>query len=380
MTMRKTAVAVVLIVLILLCLGIVMLASTSSVRGAITYHDANYFLKRQLIWLALALPLGYLLTQFDYHGWQKLAMPLTILVIILLVLVLVPGIGAKINGSRRWIRLAGLSFQPSEPAKFAVIAMLSAWMAGAARKANQFQAGFIIPGVWIGALALPVLLEPDFGTTFLLGIVGMAIMFVGGASLSYLVVAGTLAASGMAILIMNDEERMGRFLSFIMPDKYPDSAYHLIQSKVAFIRGEWFGVGLGNSMQKQFYLPEAHTDFILAIIGEELGFLATALVVLLFITFLICGIVISLKAPDPFGKLLAFGITMMICTQAAINVGVVTGCMPTKGLPLPFISYGGSSLLVSVACVAVLLNISRHESGDHRDKHTRAVKDQAHSL
>ena len=165
-----------------------------------------------------------------------------------------------------------------------------------------------------------------------------------------------------------------------MPEKYPATAYHLAQSKVAFIRGGLFGVGLGNSIQKQFYLPEAHTDFILAIIGEELGFLATCGVLALFLGLLICGLIISFRAPDPFGRLLAFGLTIMTALQAAINIGVVTGCLPTKGLPLPFISYGGSSLIGSLAGIGILINIARHTAAVTQDEHTRPIKDRTHRL
>jgi cell division protein FtsW len=174
------------------------------------------------------------------------------------------------------------------------------------------------------------------------------------------------------------QHRVGRILAFWWPEKYPESAYQVVQYKLSFIIGGPFGVGLGNSMQKQYYLPEAHNDFILAIIGEELGFIGTFSVLLLFAGILVCGMIISMKAPDPFGRFVAFGITMMITLQAAINVGVVTGCLPTKGLPLPFISYGGSSLMASVASIAVLLNIALHNEIPHMDEHTRAIKDKKH--
>jgi cell division protein FtsW len=374
--MRKTESALVVIVLALLLLGIVMLFSTSSVRALASFHDSHYFLKRQLLWLLMALCAGMALTCFDYHYWQKLAVPVAVSSILLLLLV--KGIGAEINGSRRWIRLGFLSFQPSEFAKLALIIIMSSWMAGTGPRARTWMQGLCFPLIWIGLFAGPVILEPDYGTTFLLAVVGMAIMFAGGSRIGHLLIAGTTGACGFALMIMHNRLRMERFFAFLWPEKYPDKAYHLIQSKVAFIAGGPFGVGLSNSMQKQFYLPEAHTDFILAIIGEELGFVATFLVVLAFIGILICGLYISFRAPDPFGRLLGFGITMMTCVQAAFNVGVVTGCLPTKGLPLPFISYGGSSLLVSVAMIGVLLNVARHCREEHIDEHTTSIKDRAH--
>ncbi len=192
-------------------------------------------------------------------------------------------------------------------------------------------------------------------------------------------ITGVAGATLFSFAIIQSPVRQGRILSFLWPEKYPDQAYHLKQSIIAFKMGGLWGVGLGNSMQKRIYLPEAHTDFILAIIAEELGFIATMLVVLLFVGVFICGMTISYRASDHFGKLLAFGITMMISLQAAFNIGVVTGCLPTKGLPLPFISYGGSSLVMAISMVAVLLSIAQHTEEDD-GKRTRSIKDRAHRL
>jgi len=245
------------------------------------------------------------------------------------------------------------------------------------RHAQKLKEGIIFPIVGLCVILGLIMAEPDFGTTLLLGAVGMLIMFAGGSRVAHLVVVAVCGACAFALAVMRDPVRMGRVLAFLMPEKYPATAYHLAQSKVAFIRGGLFGVGLGKSIQKQFYLPEAHTDFILAIIGEELGFIATCVVVLMFLGILVCGLIISFNAPDLFGKLLGFGVTMMIVLQASINIGVVTGCLPTKGLALPFISYGGSSLLVSISCIGVLVNIARHCESS-RDPHTRSIRDKWH--
>ena len=192
------------------------------------------------------------------------------------------------------------------------------------------------------------------------------------------VIVGAIGACGFVLALMQSAERMRRFFAFLNPDSYPDEAYQLKQSVDAFILGGGFGTGLGRSLQKHSYLPEAHTDFILAIIGEELGVGATLLVVALFIGLLICGMIISMRAVDPFGRLVGFGLTTMIILQASINIGVVTGCLPTKGLPLPFISAGGSNLIMCVFSVGVMLNIARHSSGESADKHTRTIKDSVH--
>ncbi|MBN2301987.1 MAG: putative lipid II flippase FtsW [Lentisphaerae bacterium] len=369
------------IVLILLALGIVMLASTSSVRGAAVFDDPYYFLKRQLVWLVLSVGVGIAMIRFDYHWWHKAAVPLGIVAVIGLILVFVPGLGRKIGGSNRWIRIAPLpSLQPSEFAKFACVVCLARWISDIGRHMQKLKDGVVLPLGVLGLVLLLLILEPDFGTTLLVGAVGMMILFAGGARIDGLAIFGAIGISAFIVAIMHDPVRMGRILAFIMPDQHPEAAHQLAQSKLAFIRGEVIGVGLGESIQKQFYLPEAHNDFILAIIGEELGFVATIGVVLLFIGIVICGIIISMKATDRFGRLLAFGITMMICLQAAINIGVVTGCLPTKGLPLPFISYGGSSMLISVVYISVLVNIALHCDALDLDKHTKPIKDRAHRL
>lgn len=364
----------------LLALGIVMLASTSNPRGMLSHHDAYYFLKRQLTWLVISVAMGIAVLRFDYHWWQKLAAPMAVAAVLLLVLVFVPGVGARVGGSSRWLRAGPISVQPSEFAKVALIIALATWMSHLGRRAREFIKGLLLPIAGLGLVLGLLLLEPDFGTTLLLGVVGMLIMFAAGTRIVYLAVVAALGLAGFAAAVMHDPVRIGRIMAFLHPEKYPVVAYHLAQSEKAFTIGQLFGVGLGNSIQKQFYLPEAHTDFILAIVGEELGLIATLAVILLFAGILVCGISISFRAPDPFGRLLGFGFTMLICIQAAINVGVVTGCLPTKGLPLPFISYGGSSMLASMAGACILCNIAQHVEERDFDEHTRPIKDRGHRL
>ena len=378
--MRKTSSTLIAIVVALLSLGIVMLASTSSVRGSAAFNDPHYFLKRQLIWMAAAFVVGALVIRIDYRKWQKLAVPLLLVTVVLLVLTLVPGIGSKIGGSRRWLRIGPMSFQPSEMAKIATIIGMSAWMTSAGRQVSSALKGWFYPVAGLGLICALLFGEPDFGTTALVGSVGLLIMLAGGTRISYWVITVVLGVCGFVLAVLQNPTRLGRVLAFLMPDKYPVVAYHLMQSKVAFIKGGLFGVGLGQSVQKQFYLPEAHTDFILAIIGEELGFIATMGVVLLFIGILACGMAIAYRAPDRFGRLIAFGFTILIVSQAAINIGVVTGCLPTKGLPLPFISYGGTSLVASLVGVCVLLNVASHVVPRVKEPRTRPIKDRGHRL
>jgi len=373
--MRRAATLMIAIVLVLIALGIVMLYSTSSARTAVPH----FYLRRQLLWLFLSIIVGTGVAKFDYRHWRRLAIPLAVVSVILLILVFVPGIGGKVKGSYRWLRLGPIRFQPSELSKITVIVGMAAWMSRFGHRAKEFRMGLLFPMAGLGVIVGLIFLEPDYGTTFLTTAVGMSIMFAGGSKIGHLLVTGVAGMCAFAVAILQNPNRLGRILAFIWPDKYPDQAYHLAQSKIAFIMGGLFGVGLGNSMQKRLYLPEAHTDFILSIIAEELGFVATMLVILLFVGFFVCGMTISARASDAFGRLLGFGLTMMISLQAAINVGVVTGCLPTKGLPLPFISYGGSSLVMSIAMCAILLSIAQHSEADD-DTKTRSIKDRAHRL
>jgi cell division protein FtsW len=373
--MRRAATLLSMIVMLLVVLGVVMLYSTSSARS-VTPH---YYLQRQIVWLILAAMAAVVITRLDYHVWRRLVVPLLAVTVLLLILVFIPGVGSEIKGSHRWIRFGPLGIQPSEFSKIAVIVGMSAYMARFGRYGYLFTKGLLYPMAGLGVLAMLVLLEPDFGTTFTAVAVGMVIMFAGGSRVLYLVEVGVLGLAGFVVAIFYDPVRLGRVLAFLWPEKYPDKAYHLMQSLDAFYLGGAFGVGLGNSMQKRFYLPEAHTDFILAIIAEELGLVATLLVLLLFVGYFVCGMTISNRAPDTFGRLLGFGVTMMICLQAAINMVVVTGLGPTKGLPLPFISYGGSSLVVSIFMSAILLSIARATASEEKPA-TRGIKDRAHRL
>lgn len=380
--MRRATTVLVAIVLSLISVGVVMLASTSSVRGAAHYGDPYYFLKRQMAWLGLGLVASAIALRLDVQFWRRpwVATTLAVGTGVLLILVLIPHVGPRIGGSRRWIRVAGLSFQPSELAKFVLVTTLSARLTAVARRIRTLRYGFLEPVGALGVLCGLLLLEPDFGTTVLCAMVGWAILFVAGTPLRYLVPGALLGALGLAAVVVQDPVRLTRWLAFLNPDAHPEVAYHLRQSMIAFMRGGWRGVGIGNSIQKQFYLPEAHTDFILAIIGEELGFGATLTIAFLFLGLLICGMIISLQTPHLYGKLTAFGLTLMLVTQAVMNVGVVTGCLPTKGLPLPFISYGGSSLLVSMVMAAVLVRVGRSAENAARDRAEQPMHDRLHRL
>jgi cell division protein FtsW len=353
--MRRTISLFIAIVLILVTLGVLILASASSAK----YDDASYFVRRQLIWLALSFVAAAIAARFDYRLYQKLVIPLSVISIILLVLVRIPGIGTMINGSWRWLRIGPLTVQPSEISKLAIIMLFAWWLARSQRRIDELKLGILIPFGLLACFALPIIVEPDFGTTMLVSSVAVSMMFLGGVSIGPLLITGLVGLMGVLILIFQNPERMSRILAFLDPQKYEqDKAWQLINSLRAFAGGDIAGVGFGNSMQKYHYLPEAHTDFIFPIIGEELGLITSLVVVFLYVVLFVLGLRIALNARDDFGRLMAFGITLMITIQALINFAVVTGCVPTKGLALPFISYGGSSLLVSGVMIGILVNVA----------------------
>ncbi len=373
--MKRASTLLVTSVLFLVSLGFVMLASTIIVR-----EDPYFFVRRQALWLLISLGACFFTAKYiDYHLLRKLNPLLAIVTVILLALVFVPGIGLEVKGSSRWIRLGVLSFQPSELAKLSVVVWIAWWMSYAQRWAATFWQGFVLPLLYPGAVLILILIEPDFGSTMLVALVSGALLFLAGSRAGYLFGFASAGLGGFLFLLMQSPVRWRRVMAFMDPEQYAErEAYQLLQARNAFIAGGAFGVGLGQSGQKHHWLPEAHTDFIFAIIGEELGMPATLGVLGLFLLFFICGIIISYRAHDLFGKLLGFGITISITLQALINIGVATGSMPTKGITLPFISYGGSSLLISFIMVGILLNIAFHADDARRDRDSRLIKDQQH--
>jgi cell division protein FtsW len=361
---RPSAILI-LVVGILVLFGLVMLVSTSGPQGEKLFGNPNYFVLRQGAWLVMGLVAAAIAARVDYHRWMKLAWPMLGVTLVLLALVYVPGVGLNIKGSHRWLRLpAGLSFQPSELAKFVAINTLAFWFGTKRRERTGYVGGILIPGAILGSMLALIVFEKDLGATALIGATGGLMMFVAGAPFLLLGILGLLGMAGIGGIIWQNPERMGRILAFLDPEKYMDGeSYQLMNALYAFVVGGATGANLGESIQKLSYLPEAHTDFIFAIIGEELGIGGTVGVVLLFVAFMLCGLRISGRASDAGGRLMAFGITILITLQAAINIGVVTGCLPTKGITLPFISFGGTSLMVTLFMVGVLLNIARQGAG-----------------
>ena len=351
----------VLVVTYLLALiGLIIMFSASGVMAGARYGDSMFFLKRQGLWLLLGLVALHWVAQRDYNVWRTLAPFGLLLTFVLLVLVLIPFLGTQVNGARRWLRVAGFSIQPGEIAKLSIVLYLASFLVRKEQDLATFTRGTLAPMVVVGTFAGLLLLEPDMGTAVVLTLLLFGLLFLGGARLPHLLVMGLLLLAAAYALIMQSEYRRRRLFNFMDPWQDPTGAgYQLTQSFVALGSGGLYGVGLGEGQQKRFFLPEAHADFVLALVGEELGFLGTGLLIGLFAVLIVKGFKIAGRAPDAFGRHLACGLTLLLGIQVLINMSVVSGLLPTKGLTLPFVSYGGSSLIVSLVGIGILLSISR---------------------
>src|SRR4051812_14776975 len=352
--MKAAVTMLVFCVAALLALGMVMLYSSSMAQGGARY------LLMQLVWCAIGLGLGLAATLIDYRWLRKFAWPLFALALFLLALVFVPRIGMKVNGARRWIGYGSMRMQPSELAKIALIVAIAWYGEHFQRQMPTWKRGIVIPAVFIGLMLALVFVEPDRGTTILLGSVSAVMLVIAGVRWMYIVPPVVLALVGLGVSLARDPMRARRIFSWLDLEGHKSGVgYQAYQAMIALGAGGWTGLGLGNGRQKMGFVPENHTDFIFSIIGEELGLVTTLLVVLGFIGLVLCGIYIALNAKDTFGMLLGCGITFLIGLQAFINIGVVTSALPNKGLPLPFISYGGSNLLMMLMAVGILLSIAR---------------------
>ncbi|MEC9006320.1 MAG: putative lipid II flippase FtsW [Nitrospirota bacterium] len=354
---------VLMITYLLLLIGLIMMFSASGVMAEMRYGDSMFFLKRQAVWIVLGLLVLHWVSRQDYGIW-KTVMPLMLgLTVVILALVLIPMVGSEVNGARRWFRFGGFSFQPGELAKLTAVLYLSSFLVRREKDITNFTKGVLAPVTVVGTLALLALLEPDMGTAVVMFSILLGLLFLGGARISHL---SSLVLSLLPLaylLIMKSDYRRRRLMSFLDPWEDPNNTgFQLSQSFVALGNGGLAGVGLGEGRQKLFFLPEAHADFVLALVGEELGFLGTGLLMVLFAILLVKGFRIAGRAPDAFGRHLASGVTLLIGIQVLINAGVVSGLLPTKGLTLPLVSYGGSSLLVSLIAIGILLSISREDS------------------
>ena len=356
--MRDIRISITIIFTILLALGVVMVFSASSVYALRELGSSAYFLKRHLFYLAAGLVAMTLSMLIDYRLLARYAKPIMIFSVFSLLLVLVAG--REVYGAKRWFQFLGFSFQPSEFTKIAMIIYVADFLSRKREKIQSFFVGFLPVMMALGAVCLLILKQPDLGTTALIASVVFIMIFIAGARMWHMGLVGLVSLPALFYLIAKTPYRLRRIQAFLDPWKDQQGAgFQLVQSQIALGSGGLLGVGLGKSVQKLYYLPAAHTDFILSIIGEELGLVGTVSVIVLFMLLIWQGARIAKRCEDPFGYFLALGIVAMIALQAIINIGVSIGAFPTKGLPLPFVSYGGSALVVQMICVGLLLNISR---------------------
>lgn len=345
----------------LLGLGLVMIASASSEVAAAQTGSPLYHMIRHLIYLVIGLGAAGVVLMVPMNIWQRYGWIMLLAAFALLVLVLVPGIGREVNGARRWIGFGAFNVQPSEIAKVFVVVYLAGYLVRRQEEVRESWAGFFKPFVVLLPMAGLLLLEPDFGATVVMMGSAMAMLFLGGVGMLRFGLMVALAVGAVFVLVQTQEYRLQRLITFTDPwaDQY-GSGYQLTQALIAFGRGEWFGVGLGNSIQKQFYLPEAHTDFVFSVLAEELGFVGALATLALFVFVSVRALYVGLwaeRAKQFFSSYVAYGLAFLWIGQFLINIGVNTGLLPTKGLTLPFLSYGGSSLVICCVSLALLLRI-----------------------
>jgi cell division protein FtsW len=347
--------------LALIGLGLVMIASASTEVAAAQTGNPMYYLIRHIIYVVIGVGAALATLMVPMAFWQKHSAKLLLVAVVFLILVLLPGIGREVNGAKRWIGFGIFNLQPSELAKVFTVLFLAAYMVRRQAEVREKLSGFIKPLMVLGPIAVLLLAEPDFGATVVLFGASIAMLFLGGINLVRFIPLG-IGVLAVGILVMTKESyRLQRLTNFVDPwaDQY-GAGYQLSQALIAFGRGEWLGVGLGNSVQKQFYLPEAHTDFVFSVLAEELGMVGALLTVALFVFVSVRALYIGLwaeKAKQFFSAYVAYGLSFLWIGQILINIGVNIGRLPTKGLTLPFLSYGGSSLVICCVCLAMLLRI-----------------------
>jgi cell division protein FtsW len=358
--MRVIRINLFITAVILICIGMIMIYSASCIYAWERYKDGFFFLKRHLSFILIGTVLTFLAMSVDYRNFRRFSKPFLLVCLVLLVLVLIPGLGREVSGARRWFRFKFISFQPSELANLAVIVYIADFIVRKQELLKSFIWGFLPAMSALGITVLLILMQPDLGTTVALGVVVFIMLYVAGVRTSHLLYVILAGLPMLYLLIFSVPYRRMRIMAFLNPWADPKgSGFQIIQSQIALGSGGLFGVGLGHSKQKLFFLPAAHTDFIFSIIGEELGLLGTAGIIVLFIVFIHQGLKIIKHAPDRFGYFLSMGLVLIISFKAIINIGVSCGVLPTKGLPLPFISYGGSSFIFDMISVGILMNIAR---------------------
>ena len=377
--MRKSALlAFGLVVATIVALGLVVLASASEANGVRIHADQYFFMKRQFAYLGCGVLLAVVVAWFDYRNWRNHQVLVWVFygIVFLMLLAVFPPLGRKINGSYRWISLGFFNLQPSELAKLAVVVALSSWLDRSGWRVELFMRGAFWSAVLIGSLALPVMLEPDFGSTLVMGLAGLLVMLVAGVRLMHMLPFAAIGGAALAYKVATNANRMARIAAFfgikmdvgaeVVDAAAERAAYQAHQALVAIGNGGIWGVGLNQSMQKHYYLPEAHTDFIFAIGAEELGLFFSIGVLALFLAFFCLAIYIARKASDRFGRFLVMGMTFIIFFQSMFNIGVVCEALPTKGMALPFFSYGGTNMMSAFFAVGTILSVGIHSYRDRK--------------
>jgi cell division protein FtsW len=370
-----------LVVTALVALGLVVLSSASEANGIRLHSDAYYFMQRQSFYLVIGVLVSVCAAAFDYHKWRDYQV-LSWIFYVAVIIGLIAVFGFKaVNGSHRWITLGPIRIQPGEIAKIAIVILVAVWLDKAGWRVELFVRRALLPAVFIGVIAVPILLAPDFGSVMVVGAAGFLIMLLAGVRILHMLPFMGLGMAVFLYKVVTNENRMARIAAFfgvkldlgaeVVDAAAERAAYQAKQALVAIGNGGVWGVGLNQSMQKHYYLPEAHTDFIFAIGAEELGVLFSAGTVLLFIAFFVLAVYIARKASDRFGRFLVMGMTFIIFFQAMFNIGVVCKALPTKGMALPFFSYGGTNLLCAFFAVGTILSVGIHS---YRDKRTAFVR------
>lgn len=358
----KKNIGIYLFILVILfsIFGLIMIYSSSYVWSLYKFNDSFHYVKLQGLFLLMGIIFMIIISKIDYKLYYKYASIIFLVCLVLLILVLIPGIGKIRNGSRSWFGIGSLGIQPSEFIKLSLLIIISKYLSNSNKDIKSFIKGILPVLLVVGLVFFLIMLQPDFGTGMIIVLSILSLLFIAGANMKFFFIAGVIGIIGIVILILIAPYRMDRIISFINPWSDPlGTGFQIIQSLYAIGPGGLFGLGLFNSRQKHFYLPEPQTDFIFSIISEELGVIGIILVVSFFIFIMICGIKISLNSKNLFSKYLSFGITFQIIIQAIMNLMVVVGLIPVTGVTLPFLSYGGSSLLITLCSIGVLLNISR---------------------
>ncbi len=352
----------ILILGIILVFGLIMLSSAGAVLAFQKFGDSNYYLKHQLIYgVIVGLLLAWVFSKIDYHLWKRFAFPLIIVSIVLLFLVLVPGIGYEFLGAKRWINLGGLLFQPSELVKLTFLIYISVWLEKRQEKIDDPSYSFVPFMIMLGFLVFIIAgIQKDLGTMIVLAVIALTTYFVAGAPWKHLIWTGLGGAGLFFLLVKIAPYRAARLMVFLNPELDPQGVgYHINQALLAIGSGGFFGLGLGHSRQKFNYLPEPASDSIFAVIGEELGFIFSLALIVLFLALMFQGLKIARKAPDNYGKFLATGVIVWITFQALVNIAAMLSLIPLTGIPLPFISYGSTSLVTLLIACGILVNISR---------------------